>query len=68
MSALIVLYWFAVAFFTTFAFSTGLGLTFGYPLREAMAGAFWQALIISVAGTVLGVAISFGLSLMGVAS
>lgn len=68
MSLLIALYWFTVAFCALFAFSTGVGLAFGYPLREALAGAFWQALIISVAGTALAIAIWFGFSLMGVPS
>ncbi|MCY1656403.1 hypothetical protein OVA21_04095 [Dietzia sp. SL131] len=68
MSVLIVLYWFAVAFCALFAFSAGLGLSFGFSLREAMAGAFWHALLMSVAGTVLFFAIEFGFSLMGVAS
>ena len=68
MNVLILAYWFTVAFCTLFAFSTGLGLSFGFSLREAMAGAFWQALLISIAGTFLFFAIEFGFSLMGVAS
>ncbi|MBB1023326.1 MULTISPECIES: hypothetical protein [unclassified Dietzia] len=65
MGILIVLYWFAVAFAMIFALSTGFGLAFGFTLREALAGAFWQALIISVAGAALFAAIWFGLALMG---
>ena len=68
MNALIALYWFAVSFVALFAMSTGLGLAFGYPLRQALAGAFWQALIVSAVATALGIAIIFGLFLMGVSA
>lgn len=66
MSLLVVAYWFAVGFVFIFAISTGVGCTFGFSLRESMAGAFWHALVVSVVATALVIALVFGLRLSGV--
>lgn len=64
MSALVILYWFALGFLVVFTVSAAIGASMGFGVRESVAVALGHALLVCLFGLFLYLAITLGLHLM----